>query len=315
MLAPTSRAPKNPRRGRHRATGGNWRPFSWALAVVLVATTAATDASPLAQALTGAPAEADVVDDEGSADFLPPLRLPATVAEALAPFPDGPWSTLAETLPQLGPALQPLRAAFASAISGVPFPALAAYRSADDALADADPSCRLDWSLLAGIGRIESNHGRYGGATLGADGVSRPAIIGIPLDGRPGVARITDTDGGLLDGDDVFDRAVGPMQFIPGTWATLGSDGDGDGVADPHDLDDAAMSAAAYLCAGSGDLSTESGARAALLRYNHSDEYATDVLTWARAYRDGTAADDAGPEFVQSGGTSSARFATAAFVV
>ena len=57
-------------------------------------------------------------------------------------------------------------------------------------------------------------------------------IIGLPLDGSHGVKRIEDTDDGRLDGDPVFDRAIGPLQFIPTTWEDWASDADGDGVAD-----------------------------------------------------------------------------------
>ena len=58
------------------------------------------------------------------------------------------------------------------------------------------PGCQMPWTLLAGIGRVESDHGRYGGSVLGSDGVPRPAIIGIPLDGQGPVAAIRDTDHG-----------------------------------------------------------------------------------------------------------------------
>ena len=55
----------------------------------------------------------------------------------------------------------------------VPEAALRAYRHAADVMAKAAPGCRISWTLLAAIGRVESNHGRFGGATLGSDGVSR----------------------------------------------------------------------------------------------------------------------------------------------
>ena len=129
--------------------------------------------------------------------------------------------------------------------TGVPTRALIAYGTAERAQRAATPDCRLSWATLAAIGRVESNHGRLGGAVLDADGVARPRIVGVPLDGSPGVAEVPDTDGGRLDGDPVHDRAVGPMQFLPATWARYGADGDGDGVRDPHDLDDAAAAAAA----------------------------------------------------------------------
>ena len=178
--------------------------------------------------------------------------------------------------------------AIADPTSGdIPARALSAYKAAALATQKSRSSCGLDWALLAGIGKIESNHGRHGGASLGPDGVARPLIIGIALDGRPGVALIADTDRGVYDGDTVFDHAVGPMQFIPGTWARAGVDGDRDGRSDPHDIDDAALAAARYLCAGGGALGDVPGATAALLRYNHNAAYGVRVLALASAYRQG----------------------------
>lgn len=165
----------------------------------------------------------------------------------------------------------------------LPFVALDAYVKAATTLAALDPACAVGWPLLAGIGRTESRHGSYGGAVLGPDGSTAPHILGIPLDGTRS-ARITDTDGGALDGDVVHDRAVGPMQFIPGTWARWGRDGNGDLVADPHNLYDASMAAATYLCVTSTALGDEAGARRGLLAYNRSVEYGTTVLERAAAY-------------------------------
>ncbi len=153
------------------------------------------------------------------------------------------------------------------------------------AAAAADPACGLDWPLLAGIGHVESGHAR--GGRLDATGRPTTPIVGLPLDGGPGVRAIGDSDDGRYDGDTVWDRAVGPMQFIPGTWAGYGTDGDGDGAADPHQIDDAAHAAARYLCAGGADLRTAAGARSAVLRYNLSAAYATRVLLLAQAYRSG----------------------------
>jgi membrane-bound lytic murein transglycosylase B len=53
---------------------------------------------------------------------------------------------------------------------GIPARALVAYGSAELVVRSAQPGCKISWATLAGIGRIESNHGRYGGAILGADG-------------------------------------------------------------------------------------------------------------------------------------------------
>jgi len=103
------------------------------------------------------------------------------------------------------------------------------------------------------------------------------------------VAAIPDSDGGRWDGDTVWDRAVGPMQFLPGTWRSLGRDGSGDQVADPNNLFDAAVSAAGYLCLSGGDLTDPTRLRQAVYSYNHSWPYVDAVLGWARLYQGGVA--------------------------
>jgi membrane-bound lytic murein transglycosylase B len=167
--------------------------------------------------------------------------------------------------------------------SGLPVRALRAYGAAELAQRDAAPDCRLSWTTLAGIGRVESDHGRLGRADLDADGMARPQIIGVALDGSAGVREVRDTDGGRLDGDLTYDRAVGPMQFLPTTWARYGADGNGDGVRDPHQLDDAARAAARYLCGSDRDTATGAGWWEGVLAYNRSTEYAR--LVWAAADR------------------------------
>jgi hypothetical protein len=76
----------------------------------------------------------------------------------------------------------------------------AAFNPSDEAIADnpaplirlyveAAASCAgLPWQVLAGIGEVESNHGRNGGATVRADGQVEPPIIGIPLNGTNATA-------------------------------------------------------------------------------------------------------------------------------
>lgn len=169
-----------------------------------------------------------------------------------------------------------------AAATGIPARALRAYANADLTLAKVQPACHLPWTMLAGIGRIESDHGRYGGATLAANGDETRPIIGVPLNGA-GVANISDTDGGALDGDPVNDRAVGPMQFIPSTWRNWASDGNGDGLANPQNIDDATVTAGRYLCAGGRDLGTAAGWWAAVLSYNNSVEYGQKVFSVADA--------------------------------
>jgi membrane-bound lytic murein transglycosylase B len=170
--------------------------------------------------------------------------------------------------------------------TGVPGRALAAYASATLQVNQERPGCNLSWITLAGIGWVESQHGSHGGSRLLPDGSVSEPIIGPPLDGGPGVRAIRDTDGGRYDGDATWDRAVGPMQFIPTTWARWGVDANGDGAADPQHIDDAALAAARYLCSHGGDL-RESGPWVRAVRaYNHSDRYVREVLHAANVYAD-----------------------------
>lgn len=166
--------------------------------------------------------------------------------------------------------------------NGVPAAALAAYQRAEQVISSADESCNLTWQLVAAIGRVESDHGRYGGNVLGEDGKSRPGIFGIPLDGSNGTAEIRDSDAGRYDDDQVYDRAVGPMQFIPSTWATSGVDASGDGFADPHNAIDAIHAAAGYLCAIGADDPTD--IRGAIWSYNRSSAYVDEVFALAARY-------------------------------
>ncbi|WP_327152773.1 lytic transglycosylase domain-containing protein [Nocardioides sp. Soil805] len=175
----------------------------------------------------------------------------------------------------------------AASTSGIPAAALAAYQRAEAVINAADKTCELPWQLIAAIGRVESDHGRFGGNVLSDDGVAQPGIYGIALDGKNDTQRITDTDAGQYDSDAKYDRAVGPMQFIPSTWAVVGVDGDNDGRRDPQDIDDAALATAVYLCSGDDDLSAEQGQRASVYRYNHSNEYVDLVLSIMQAYMDG----------------------------
>lgn len=167
----------------------------------------------------------------------------------------------------------------------IPARSLVAYARAEVAIRASDPDCKINWATLAGVGRVESHHGRYNGTSIGDDGRLTPPIIGIPLDGSPGVRAIADTDGGRLDGDTTWDRAVGAMQFLPTTWARWGVRANGDGAApDPQDIDDAALSAAGYLCASGGDLSSAEGWWRAVLTYNESVAYGRNVFDGADAY-------------------------------
>jgi hypothetical protein len=102
----------------------------------------------------------------------------------------------------------------------------------------------LPWTVLAAIGKVESDHGR--GPEVSPAG------------------------------------AEGPMQFLPATWARYGVDGDGDGVASIWDAADAVPAAADLLCAdGGGDPARLAGA---IFQYNPADSYVRAVLAWADRY-------------------------------
>ncbi len=110
-----------------------------------------------------------------------------------------------------------------------------------------------DWHVLAAVGKIESNHGENMG----------PSSAG----------------------------AMGPMQFLPSTWSSYGVDGNGDGVANIMDPEDAIPGAAAYLKAGGAP----DDWYAALFTYNRAGWYVEEVLAIAESYRRIHGDDTVGP--------------------
>jgi len=171
-------------------------------------------------------------------------------------------------------------------VEGVEFPlvALDAYYRAATTVDEERPGCAVRWWALAGISRVEGRHGTYGGTTLMPNGDTDKRIIGIQLNGTNSTRAIGDTDDGSLDGDTSYDRAVGPMQFIPQTWRRFEADGNDDGTISPFNLYDATLAAATYLCTASSGLDADPGLRAAYFSYNHSDRYVDSVLGYARQY-------------------------------
>lgn len=202
------------------------------------------------------------------------------------PVPEPPADTDAAVLVALTDSQQSAKLPSAPrAVRGIPATVLAAYQDATDTLDESQPDCHLTMPLLAAIGRVESGHAH--GGNVDAAGTTRTRILGPRLDGAPGIAAIRDTDGGVHDGDTVWDRAVGPMQFIPSTWRTWGSDGNDDGISDPNNVFDATLAAGRYLCAAGRDLATADGPRRAVLAYNHSEHYLNVVLSWMKVYAGG----------------------------
>ena len=178
--------------------------------------------------------------------------------------------------------------------SGIELGPAVAYTNAGER-ARRRPACRqFPTSVLAAIGYVETRHGTYGGRRVNSRGVVTPSLFGVRLDGRlAGTVVIRDTDNGHYDRDGRYDRAVGPMQFIPSTWRNVAAnhnvDGSGDGIENPQNIHDAALAAAHYLCDAarrSGQpIHTRAGLTAALRSYNASTAYRNAVLARAARYR------------------------------
>ena len=240
---------------------------------------ASAGASPEHRPPEPAPAET-AVPDTGE----PVLVLPSPARE-LVPYRAGSAPVLPDLSahPGAGPLLRGLNP---DGPLGIPGTVMNAYQHAADLMAQIQPTCQIPWNLLAGIGKVESGHARDG--RVDAAGTTTERIYGPVLDGHlPGNAVITDTDAGRLDGHPDYDRAVGPMQFLPGTWAIYGADGNADGIADPHNIYDAAFSAARLLCASGENLADIEQATGAILRYNNSMAYVRNVQAWAIGYAEG----------------------------
>lgn len=109
----------------------------------------------------------------------------------------------------------------------------------------------LDWTILAGIGKVECDHGRDPDPSCTREGAVNSAGAG------------------------------GPAQFLGSTWRQYGVDGDGDGRADRWDPADAIFSMANYLRASGAPRDY----RKAIFAYNHADWYVNEVEHWASIYR------------------------------
>ncbi|WP_369228685.1 hypothetical protein AB5J52_49730 (plasmid) [Streptomyces sp. R39] len=192
-----------------------------------------------------------------------------------------------------------------AAHSDLPALALDAYQRAADEQAIRTPGCHLPWTLLAAIGQVESHHARNGALT--SEGFTTSRILGPVLNGGR-FAALPDSDQGRYDGDTSWDRAVGPMQFIPSTWKRWGTTTRPTLDADPNNIFDATTTAAAYLCADSRDLDDPRQLHRAVFSYNPSETYVRDVLAWNSAYASGHSVVTgamAGPA-VDNGGSGSA---------
>jgi membrane-bound lytic murein transglycosylase B len=242
--------------------------------------------TPLMLAAAVAAAGPPTPDSTRAGDVTPA----AAVASAPARDMSGP-SVVAVTRPPTGfhfataAASAPPPAVVVSAPGALRIPAivLSAYRNAETTMARAYPGCGVSWNLLAGIGRIESGHANNGATDVKGTAVS--PIFGPALDGTLPGNEIIVASSQL--GRVTYARAMGPMQFLPGTWSRYASDGNGDGKTDPQNVYDSSLAAARYLCSGGLNLRDQSQVMSAILRYNNSVAYARNVLGWAAAYTTG----------------------------
>ena len=170
-------------------------------------------------------------------------------------------------------------AADIAAATGIPARAVQGYGYAELVLQSENPGCHLDWNTLAGIGMVESDQGRYGGASLAADGTETKPVIGPALNGTDGRRNLPAVDHGALTGDPVYDHAVGPMQLLPETWYQYA-----DPDTNPQNIDAAAVAAGRYLCADGRDLATATDWWTAIFAYNQSTSYGDLVFHYANAY-------------------------------
>jgi peptidoglycan DL-endopeptidase CwlO len=126
----------------------------------------------------------------------------------------------------------------------------------------------IPWTVLAGIGKVESDDGRTNlpGVTTGSNafGAAGPMQIGIS-------GASTDSWGGAA-----IHRA---SLVVPG----VATDEDGDGIANVYDPADAIAGAAKYLVARGAQQNIPT----AIFAYNHADWYVQEVLSWASTYATG----------------------------
>ncbi|MGW1748438.1 lytic transglycosylase domain-containing protein [Streptomyces sp. NPDC002092] len=240
-------------------------------------------------ALSASQAPGVTVDDHGRQTASKAQPAPDATAGDGAATGNSPYYTALPPLNSPNPSPTPgatgSPTSTGTAEAGIPATVLDAYKKAEAELRDSKPGCNLPWQLLAAIGQVESGQAR--GGRVNADGTTITPILGPQLDGN-GFALIKDTDGGKYDGNSSYDQAVGPMQFIPSTWAWAGRDGNGDGVKDPNNVYDAALAAGHYLCRNGWDLSVPADLSRAILSYNNSQDYLHTVLSWLEYYRKGT---------------------------
>ncbi|MEU9044518.1 MULTISPECIES: C40 family peptidase [unclassified Kitasatospora] len=173
-----------------------------------------------------------------------------------------------------------------ASVGGIPARMMTAYVRAAGMMSTLVPGCRgMAWQVIAGIGKVESDHAD--GHKIADDGLITPPIIGLRLDGSGkggNTTPVRDSDGGRWDGDTEFDHAVGPMQFLPATFAGYADRVRPGGGANPNNADDESLATALYLCGDGRDLTDTEQLKKAIYSYNYSSAYVDEVIGWIHQY-------------------------------
>lgn len=218
---------------------------------------------------------------------------PPIVSKSPTPAPASPAPDASPTpAPAVGARPASAFAEWAGTLSGplgIPQNVLEAYGYAEWVLTQTRATCKLQWTTLAALGKIASDHGRVDGRTVDAQGRPQPVLMGPALDGTSGRSKVDDSDGGALDGDQKWDRAMGPMQLTPAMWRASGVDADSNELAQPQDIDDAALAAGYQLCGaasgeGARDLSKVAHWKAAINGYPGMAKNIDKVFDAAQSY-------------------------------
>lgn len=239
-------------------------------------------------ATAGATVVPQIATPSASPKFQPPPDPKPSLAPSAAPTEDPtpePTATPTPLRPNRPAAVFNTWAVSLGKTLNIPSVALESYAYAEWVVTQTRPTCKLQWTTLAGIGSVASDHGRVGERTVDDAGVPHPVLMGPALDGLAGRVRMPDSDGGALDGDQTWDHAMGPMQLLPAMWRASGVDGDGDGLANPQDVDDAALAAAYHLCGTNNkDLSVLANWKAAVNSYHNMTLNIDKVYEAAQQY-------------------------------
>ena len=262
-------------KGKRRATSGGWRQVAPLVPLALFA-------SAFTVSATDDPAVATAALEQGLSGKNPVVVPKHPIADpANVPVPGLVGNGV-------DPGEQPTQVVSGLSRNGIPDAALKAYSRAQQVLAQVDPACQLPWTLVAAIGRVESNHGRFGGNSLNSDGVAVPGHLR-PTAGRhparpgsatPTRARSTATPPSTAPSGRCSSSPVPGARWVSTATAT---------ASGTRRTSTTRRCRPASTCApATMNLSKASDLNQAVLRYNHSQSYVDLVVSIAKAYAGGS---------------------------